>query len=247
MLCMRIDSRYFRAMRSIVVVGLAAIILFGASCSSRSELLGFALSEGRIDYAVTFPLMEDDNVMKSILPDQMTVAFKGDKYNSEFNTYGGVFKNKVAIDTKDQSYTQMLKIFKKRLACNYDQIDLEELMHDFPPFTILKSDRLDTLAGIPCKTAKGVFYDIDQPNIDIYYTNQIGVSNPNWCTPFAELDGFLLGYDIDMFDMRMRLIAENVEASEIPDSEFEVDEDYKKVSYKYIKVELEKLMESFDI
>ena len=141
----------------------------------------------------------------------------------------------------------MLKIFKKRLACEYDQIDLEEMLHDFPPFTIIKSNKIDTVAGIPCRTAKGVFYNMDEPNIDIYYTNSIAVKNPNWCSPFAELEGFLLGYDIDMFDMRLRLIAEEVRATPVEDKEFLIEENYKMVSYKYIKVELEKLMESFDI
>lgn len=141
----------------------------------------------------------------------------------------------------------MLKIFKKRLACNYDQIDLEEMLSDFPSFTIIKSDRVDTLAGIPCKIAKGVFYDMDEPNIDIYYSDRIAVPNPNWCSPFAELDGFLMGYDVDMFDMRLRLMAEHVEETPVEDDEFLIEDDYKKVSYKYIKVELEKLMESFDI
>jgi hypothetical protein len=234
-------------MKSIVIVCLALIGLFVVSCEKKGDYFGTSLTEGRIDYAVTFPHLDPDNVMMSILPDQMTISFKGDRYNSEFNTYGGVFKNKISIDTKGRSYTQMLKIFKKRLSCKYDQIDLEEMMQDFPPFTIIKSDRIDTIAGIPCRMAKGIFYAMDEPDINIYYSDQIAVKDPNWCSPFAELDGFLLGYDIDMFDMRLRLLAENVEAAPIEDEEFLVEEDYKKVSYKYIKVELEKLMESFDI
>ena len=217
------------------------------SCEQKSDLFGSSIAEGRINYAVTFPHMDEDNVMMSILPNQMTISFKGNRYNSEFNTYGGVFKNKISIDTKDRTYSQMLKIFKKRLACKYDQIDLEEMLNDFPPFTIIQSDNIDTIAGIPCKMAKGVFYKMDEPDIDIYYTDRIAVNNPNWCSPFADLEGFLLGYDIDMFDMRLRLIAEEVVATPVEDEEFLIEENYKMVSYKYIKVELEKLMESFDI
>jgi hypothetical protein len=234
-------------MRSIVLVGLTIIGLFVLSCEDKGDLFGTSLSEGRINYAVTFPQLAEDNVMKSILPDQMTISFKENRYNSEFNTYGGVFKNKISVDTKGRSYTQMLKIFKKRLACNYDKVDLEEMLNDFPPFTIVRSDKLDTLAGVPCKMAKGIFYGMDEPNIDIYYSDRIAVPNPNWGSPFAELDGFLMGYDIDMFNMRLRLMAEHVEATPVEDEEFLIEDDYKKVSYKYIKVELEKLMESFDI
>ncbi|NNC84401.1 MAG: hypothetical protein HKN79_12575 [Flavobacteriales bacterium] len=217
------------------------------SCTEDNSIFGDYIEEGRIEYAVSFPHMEPDNVMSSILPEKMYVNFKGNKYNSEFNTYGGVFKNRITVDTEQRKYSQMLKIFKKRLACEYDKVDIDEMMLDFPPFTIIQSDIIDTLAGIPCKKAKGVFYDIEAEEIDIYYTDRIKVKNPNWCSPFSELDGFLMGYDVDMFDIRLRLTAKNLEQMPIDESEFSMAEDYKMVSYKYIKVEIEKLMDSFDI
>lgn len=230
-----------------IVVFSAVVISVWVSCSAGNSFFGDHIEEGRIEYDVSFPHMEDDNVMSSILPEKMSMAFKGNKYNSEFNTYGGVFKNKICVDTENRQYSQMLKIFKKRLACDYDKVDIDEMMLDFPPFTIIESDIVDTLAGIPCKKAKGVFYDLDAEEIDIYYTDRIKVENPNWCSPFSELDGFLMGYDVDMFDIRLRLTAKNIEMVEIDDSEFSIADDYKMVSYKYIKIEIEKLMESFDI
>ncbi|NNK80690.1 MAG: hypothetical protein HKO93_04255 [Flavobacteriales bacterium] len=217
------------------------------SCSSDKSIFGDYIEEGKIEFDVSFPHIEEDNVMSSILPEKMSMTFKGNRYNSEFNTYGGVFKNKICVDTENREYSQMLKIFKKRLACNYDKVDIDEMMLDFPPFTIIESDIVDTLAGIPCKKAKGVFYDLDTEEIDIYYTDKIKVDNPNWCSPFSELDGFLMGYDVDMFDIRLRLTAQNIEEVEVSEDEFLIADDYKMVSYKYIKVEIEKLMESFDI
>jgi hypothetical protein len=230
----------------IVIVLLGAITVW-MSCNTDNSFFGDTIEEGRIEYAVSFPHMEVDNVMASILPEKMTISFKDDRYHSEFNTYGGVFKNKICVDTRNRQYSQMLKIFKKRLACEYDKVDIDEMMLDFPPFTIIESGLNDTLAGIPCKRAKGVFYDLGSEDIDIYYTDRIKVDNPNWCSPFSELDGFLLGYDVDMFDIRLRLTAENLSEELVDDAEFQVSEDYKLVSYKYIKIEIEKLMESFDI
>lgn len=230
-----------------IVSGLLLMTLLWTSCSNESSIFGKTIDQGKIEYSVSFPHMDEDNVMASILPDKMSIFFKDNKYLSEFNTYGGVFKNKVSIDTEKREYSQMLKIFKKRLACKYDRVDIDEMMQDFPPFTIIESNLRDTLAGIPCKLAKGVFYDIDAEEIDIYYTDKIKVDNPNWCTPFSELDGFLMGYDVDMFDIRMRLMAQDIQELTVEEKDFEIADDYKLVSYKYIKVELEKLIESFDI
>lgn len=232
------------------VVGALVLILTGSlfyACQVDTRIFTSGIPEGRIHYSVTYPEMGDDNMMSSILPDEMTVTFKGDRYNSEFNTYGGVFKNKVSIDGQKQSYSQAMKVFKKKLACDYKQHEIEEMLQDFPPFTIIESDMRDTIAGIPCRVAHGVFYDLISENIDIYYTDQIDVHNPNWCSPFDQLDGFLMGYDIDMFDLRLRLIATEVMAEQIAESEFVIEDDYKRVSYEYIRTEIEKLMSSFDI
>jgi len=233
-----------RAIGGLVIIGLIAILY---SCSSGTDLFKDQMTEGQILYKVTYPDMDDDNMMASILPSEMKIAFKGNYYNSEFNTYGGIFKNKITVDAEHEKYSQMLKIFKKKIACEYDQVDIDELMQDFPPFVIMESGVLDTLAGVPCKRAHGVFYDLNARDIEIYYSEQIGVKNPNWCSPFNEIDGFLLGYDIDMFNIRMRMIANEVSQGQVDKNEFSITEDYKKVSYKYIKIEIEKLMESFDI
>jgi hypothetical protein len=229
------------------VIFLFAMMFTWASCDNQNSLFGGSISQGTIEYAVSFPNMDADNVMASIMPNKMSVFFKDNKYSSEFNTYGGVFKNRVTIDTDKREYSQMLKIFKKRLLCQYDRVDIDEMMQDFPPFTIIESGLRDTLAGIPCRIAKGVFYDIEAEDIDIYYTDRIKIDNPNWGTPFSDLDGFLLGYDVDMFDIRMRLMAQEVKEEQVHDEDFNIEDTYKLVSYKYMKVEIEKLIESFDI
>jgi hypothetical protein len=234
-------------LKAIVGVVSVSVIIMLYACQGANELFKDTIDQGKVTYKVTYPEMEVDNMLASILPEEMNVTFKGNKYNSEFSTYGGIFKNKITVDSDNEQYSQMLKVFKKKLACQYDQVDIDELMQDFPPFVIIQSDIQDTLAGIPCKRAHGVFYDIGAEDIDIYYSEYIGVKNPNWCSPFDEVKGFLLGYDIDMFDIRMRLMAEEVVQAEIDKEEFIITDDYKRVSYKYIKVEIEKLMESFEI
>ena len=233
-----------KAIGVMIIVG-GIIVMY--SCTGGAEIFKDKMTEGHIRYKVTYPDMDEDNMMASILPDEMEVTFKGNQYNSEFNTYGGIFKNKVTIDSEKEKYSQMLKIFKKKIACDYDPVDIDELMQDFPPFVIMESGITDTLAGVPCKRAHGVFYDLNARDIDIYYSDKIGVKNPNWCSPFNEISGFMLGYDIHMFDIRMRLMANEISQEEVPESEFVMDADYKQVSYKYLKIEIEKLMESFEI
>lgn len=210
-------------------------------------MFGSRVSKGVVNYAVTFPFMEDGNTLKSIMPDKMTMKFQDNKYKTEFSTYGGMFRSNVVVDGETETYSQMLKVFRKKLACKFDAININELMMEFPPFEVIPSGKLDTIAGIPCKHAVGVFHDLGTENIDIYYTDEIMLENPNWCTPFSDINGVMLAYDVDMFDMRMRLRATEVLADSFEGEEFKVDPAYKMVSYKYIRTEIEKLMLSFDI
>jgi hypothetical protein len=233
-----------RAIAGVIIIGFVALLY---SCYCGTELFKDKMTQGHILYKVTYPDMDEDNMMASILPSEMEVTFKDNVYNSEFKTYGGLFNNKVTIDSENEQYSQMLKIFKKKIACEYDRIDIDELMQDFPPFVIMESGISDTLAGVPCRRAHGVFYDLNARDIDIYYSDKIAVKNPNWCSPFCEIKGFMLGYDIDLFDIRMRFVAQDISQEEVDESIFVLDSDYKRVSYKYLKIEIENLMASFDI
>ena len=236
--------------RTLGLLGILVCVSVGVfmfSCNAEKHLFTQKIDEGRIVYDVSYPELEDGHMMTSILPNEMTISFKGNRYNSEFNTYGGVFKSKICVDASTREYAQALKVFKKKLACDFDPVDIEEMLSDFPAFSIVPSGQVDTIAGIACKVAHGVFYDLTSSNIKIYYTDMIGVENPNWCSPFDELDGFLMAYDLDMFDMRLRLTAKDLSMQEVDEEEFGISDDYKQVSYKYIKTEIEKLMMSFDI
>jgi hypothetical protein len=227
------------------VVAMAILILSG--CSIESKIFGSKVSHGIINYAVSFPLMEEGNTIASIMPEKMSMKFQDNKYKTEFSTYGGMFRSNIVVDGNEKEYNQMLKVFRKKLSCSFHEIDINELLVEFPPFEVIPSNKRDTIAGVACKHAHGVYHDIGIEDIDIYYTEEIMLTDPNWCTPFADIDGVLMGYDVDMFDIRMRLRATEVLSESIEDSEFVVDKDYKHVSYKYILTEIEKLMSSFDI
>lgn len=229
-----------------IIASIVAVTMLW-SCSIESSIFGGKMRSGSVNFAVSFPYMEEGNSMVSIMPQEMVMKFQDGKYKTEFSTYGGVFRSNVLVDTEKKEYKQMLKVFRKKLACKFDAVDMDELMMEFPPFSIIPSNKLDTIAGVPCKTAIGVFHDVGADNIDIYYTDEIQLDKPNWCTPFAEIDGVLMGYDVDMFDIRMRLLATEVSTGGFDEKEFAIDKDYKMVSYKYIRTEIEKLMSSFDI
>ena len=96
----------------IIFVGLSLLII---GCGKTSNGTNPEISEGMVEYAVSFPYSEEANVMESILPEKMTMKFKNNNYYTELSTYGGVFKTNFISNYEEQKFTQLLKIFKKRM------------------------------------------------------------------------------------------------------------------------------------
>jgi len=205
------------------------------------------ISEATIDYEITFPYIETDGLTATFLPNKMTMSIKDDQYSTRIKTYGGIFKSSNIVDTEKRQFTQMLKIFKKKVTCDYNEIDMRNFKGEFQDFTLIPSNETETIAGFECKKAIGVFHDLETPDIVIYYTDQFTIKDPNWCNPFSEIDGVMMAYEIEQFETRARIVATNVTVDGVTKEELNKDEGYTEVNYESMKIEFEKIMDSFSI
>jgi len=225
---------------------IAAIVLSG--CKGSLDITNRnKITEATIDYEITFPYIETDGLTASFLPDKMTMTIKNDQYSTRIKTYGGIFKSSNIVDTGTRQFTQMLKIFKKKVTCDYNEGDMKSFKGEFPDFTLIPSNETETIAGFLCKKATGVFHDIETPDIVIYYTDQFAIKDPNWCNPFSDIDGVMMAYEIEQFDTRARIVATSVAVDAIEEEDILKDEGYTEVNYESMKIEFEKIMDSFSI
>ena len=129
--------------------------------------------------------------------------------------------------------------------CNYDELGVKNLVKSYPDLHVIRTSETDTIAGILCKKAIGVFSDISKPSMEIYYTEEFDVKTPNWCNQFAAIDGVLLGFEMEQFNLRMRMKAtEFVETAE-EKIEFMRDDSYNQVDAAGMNHELEEIFVSF--
>lgn len=205
------------------------------------------IANATIEYEIKFPYIEEDDMISTFLPDKMTLHLKGDEYSTKIKTIGGVFKTSEIVNAKDKKYQQSLKLFTKKLTCDFDNDDMRIFKKDFPNFTLIPSSETATIAGVECKKMIGVFHDIQTPDFAVYYTDQFEIENPNFCNPFSEVKGLLMAYEIEQFDTRARITASNVTFDQVDEGEIAVDTDYQTVDYEVIRIELQKMMESFSI
>jgi hypothetical protein len=204
-------------------------------------------SEGVITYRISFPHVTDESITASLLPDEMTYAFTPTSFASNFETAGGVFKNKIVADRKSRTVDHQLKVFRKKIQTKMAEKEVMQMLAEYPKSAVILTEETDTIAGFHCRKAIVVFEDIDLEEIEVYYTNDIKMESPNWCTQYHEIDGVLMAYEIEEFGIRMRLEAENVVTPLNDKKLLQAETEYAEITREMMEIELEQLVQTFEL
>jgi len=236
---------------AVKLVWLTPIIIMSllvVACNNISnKVFDNRISEGTIEYRISFPSLGEESITATLLPETMIYSFKEDQFASFFEAAGGVFKNKIIANRKEKIVNHELKVFRKKIRVMMNETDVLQMLADYPKMTIIKTEDTDSIAGYPCKKAIAVFEEIEIPEIELYYTKEINMDTPNWCTQYHEIDGVLMAYELEEFGVRMRLEATSVEASKIPSEVLQPDNNYQSISKGEMDVELAQLVETFEL
>ncbi len=227
----------------LIITVLACPILSGCGTNLFSGKLG----EGVIEYELTFPEYDSDGIMAGMLPERTTVTFANDKQVAELSAGMGIFRTTMVADGVDKAMDYHLSLMSKKMVSHLQPRDLSMFNSDSGIPTILYTEDRDTIAGYPCKRAIAVFSKLDAPEIEIWYTNEINLKNPNWFGPFAEVPGVLMRYDLVQYGMRMRLNALSVTPGTVDASKFEVKSDFEQVPAEVLNHELAEVLGTFSM
>lgn len=201
--------------------------------------------KGLITFDVTYPYIESGGIMAAMMPKTMEMKFQDDVYTTDLKAGMGLFRLGFIADNKNRKLKNILKVGGEKLAVELAEQEAQQYLQDFPELTIIFTDGLDTIAGFPCKQAIAIYNDASKPDMTIYYTDAIKLTQPNWCTQFHEIDGVLLAYEIDRYDIRMRFRASGFEEQELEPSEFEVPDDFSLVSAEVLESKVQETLGTF--
>jgi len=226
------------------IAGLALLVCTLLSCDN--TLFEREISEGVIEYKVSFPFYDQESIMAGMLPDKATLEFKEDRFVSQVSS-GIAFRTTLIGNNTERTIDQVLQLLSKRFYTSMTERDVMAFNSSMPEMTLIYTNETDTVAGYKCKKAIAIFNDISRPEIELYYTDDIGLKDPNWHTPYAEIPGVLLRYEMEQYNMRMRLEAISVEKIIIPEERFKIQENFEEVAPERMQYELQQILETFDI
>lgn len=189
------------------------------------------IDEGKIIYELSYPQFQDDNIFTSMFPREMTFKFKDHNTRNELKTSMAVFSTVLLANTDEKKVTHLVRIANSLSGVVLDSTQIMEEYGKKPEgMKITRTDSTKMIAGYLCHHARVTFESDSAQDFDLFYTNDIGIEQPNWCTPYYEIEGVLMEAIVNKFNIQMKMTAKQVVAEEYPEEEFQVTQEFKPIT-----------------
>lgn len=202
------------------------------------------VTEGRVVYSIEYPRNRDNFFLYSILPKEMSLEFKGGRMESCIQKAN--LKNVLVVDCNQRKVSAYFKYGTEAYNVALTPQDVDKLLADQKKYTVVFTDREDTMAGFNVKQAIATAVKDPSDKIEIWYTEEIDVKNSNWYTPFNKIPGFLMAYSIDRYGLRMDYRARRFDKVKVNEDCFRLIKEGETVTWPVYNKTLGDLFQSFE-
>lgn len=226
----------FKGMKSLLAAALLSISFQSCQIFTTDKV-----AEGMIEYDITYPGAQQDDLMAGLMPSEMKLHFKDNKTYGELSAGMGMFCTALVSNPDKKLLTQTVKVMNKKFMHTADNKAVDQLIDEQPKMKIDFVNETKKIAGYTCKKAIITMADTKE-KFEVFYTRDIKIKNPNWFLPFREIDGVLMEYKLKRYNVEMKFTAKTVSNVSIDDKIFEPPTDYKSISQK----EMDEMFLSFN-
>lgn len=226
-------TRYRRLDTLPLLISFSFFILLFESCSKFSK----NNNEGFIEYDISYVDFEKQNNPVNLMPQTMVMYFKGNRVVSKIESIFSFFTFSQLYQLDKGETTLLLKIMDKKFK--FTSVNAQEVLKfsDFKEMQVDLQGLTKEIAGFKCKKALAFPYK-GAPPIEVYYTDEIKVSDSNRSNPYHLIDGMLMQFEIKMNNIHMRLKANKVRFGKVSEKEFVVPSEFKSVTVDEMKKQL---------
>ncbi len=204
--------------------------------------LGVNPSEAIISYDISYPIPFEDKWLERLMPKDMTMKFKDHRLKTELSFGLGMIKIGFLSDSEKRELFEMLKFMKKKNFSTRNNEEVNLMMSNIPPHKITPGESTKMIAGYTCTNSfVEVKDDTTSYDFECWHTSDLGIKDMNWSSPFSPIQGVLMEYEIERFDVKMKFTATKVELVEFEAGEFIIPEKYSEITFKEMQENLEQL------
>jgi hypothetical protein len=221
--------KVFRAQVGFAVVLFLAIVM--VACNGLNFNNDF--SEGYIEYAIEYDESIPFKYDSKLRPTKMVIKFKDGNTINRIEGFSGSLSLAFVQNIETQQNYTLIKVFSKKLFYQEPiKSDTYPLAYaSLPKLTITKSNEDVNFLGLKCISAIASSTDSILLQFPILYTNELAISNPNFNSPFEDVEGVMLKFSVTLFNQKMNISATSIKHAKISDDEFTVPKDYEEVDY----------------
>lgn len=182
-------------------ISVCALLLTLCGCKGASG----KIRSGKIVYTVDYPDNKKNQFLYGILPKEMLLEFKDGQQKSSIRNAN--LQNLTWVDCNQKYLSFYFQYAEDAYKVNLTKSGVKKMLQEMEHYRIEKVDEQKKIAGFNCHKALVTSGD-SGCQFDVWYTDEIDLKDPNWFTPFAELDGVLMEYEMKQFGLRMQFKAQ---------------------------------------
>lgn len=210
-----------------------SVIIF--SCQSRQKA-GEGINEGQVIYKITYPPEIESHSMAFLFPRQMSLLFKQDKQKTTLKGNMNIYSLDFIHFNQSDSFFTLLKVLDKKMyvpsTSSGDIFLFKNYSNEQVTFPQVETRKI---AGFTCEKAEINPSDQKLANLVIWFTREINLQKPNRNTPFEQIPGVMLEFDVKYQNVTFQFKADKISSSLIDDHEFSIPEGYNKTSIQEIE------------
>lgn len=189
---------------------------------------------GKVTYSISYEGNQIDEATEGMMPKTMA-TYIGHGFTKNV-LFTGMGKQTVIYNLETKVKTAMIDMMGQKFAIESSEGDIEEELKTLPDADIETTDETKEIAGYQCKKLIINYKDAEgKPTTEgiAWFTEELEVSSEiNFDLKyFQNIKGVLMEYEMDMGNSTMmKFTATEVEKKKISSKEFEIPEEYKKVT-----------------
>ena len=218
------------------ILFLSVLMLLWAGCQNKKEKAGPVISEGAVEYSISYTPEIMEKSFSFILPDKMTYYFRPGSERISFKGELGLYSLDFISNHATDSSSTLLKIINKKMYVPSSESKRLFIFRSLKEGKVkFCKDTTRTILGYKAHKATINLNDGRKTEIELWYTPEIATPTTNKNTPFSEIPGVMLEFSIYFNDVMFSLKPRNIEKIELPESVFEVPNDYTATSIEEIE------------
>ncbi|MBA3898645.1 MAG: DUF4412 domain-containing protein [Bacteroidetes bacterium] len=197
------------------------------SCNQSTNEKG--LSQGIIEYEITYPDTGEEIPFKEFLPNSMIFKFKDNHIAFEMAGLMNMVRTSFIADLETKDVLHLIKLMDNKYATTYSGEEVASI-DDYQNLQIIHTGETKEIAGYTCQKAVITLLDDDNTSFEIFYTNNLKLNSPNWSTPYKAINGVLMQYRLKRYNLTMDFTAKKVRKAELSLEDFTQPDDYKTIT-----------------